>query len=80
MQINNNINTSMDLNPAHPISIKEIVREVNQHGFYSAFCISLMPNMIEHEMLVDAINQLAKRANLKVAFNAAETICVFEKN
>lgn len=79
MRINNNINLSMDLNPAQLISIKEIVQEVNQHGFYSTFCVNLYPTITEHTELIREIRQLAIRAKLKVTFNAEQHICIFEQ-
>lgn len=73
-----NIKTSADLNSTDSIGIAEIVCEVNQHGFYSAYCATLMRHIDDHDVLIGEIKKMAIRANLQVTFNAAETICIFE--
>ena len=72
------ITTSTDLSPAESPDIATIAREVKQHGFYSAYCDNLVPDITEHDALISAIQHLAARAELRVMFNAEETICIFE--
>ncbi|WP_047539390.1 hypothetical protein [Methylotenera versatilis] len=73
-----NIKTSKDLNPSEPADLATIVREVKQHGFYSAFCTNLVPDIADHDVLMSEIKKLAIRAQLQVTFNAEESICIFE--
>ncbi|WP_047536626.1 hypothetical protein [Methylotenera versatilis] len=70
--------TSADLNDVDAINLAEIVREVNQHGFYSAYCAILMRHIDDHDVLIGEIKKMAIRANLQVTFNTTETICIFE--
>ena len=72
------LTTSKDLSPADYADIATIAREVKEHGFYSAYCDNLIPNMTEHDALISAIQHLAVRAELRVTFNAEESICIFE--
>ena len=69
---------STDLNPAQSIGTAEIVQEVKQHGFYSAYCAHLIGDIANHDALISAIEHLAALAQLRVTFNAEETICIFE--
>jgi hypothetical protein len=73
-----NIKTSKHLKHAEPVEIATIVREVKQQGFYSAFCVNLIGDIAEHDALISEIQQMATRANLRVTFNAEESICIFE--
>lgn len=73
------LKTSLDLNDAEPAGIIMIFSEVKQHGFYSAYCINLMPDIADHDRLISAIQHMAARAELRVTFNAEETICIFER-
>lgn len=73
-----NIKTSADLNSTDSIGIAEIVREVNQHGFYSAYCATLISYIDSHDALISEIQHMAARAQLRVTFNAEESICIFE--
>lgn len=72
-----NITISTDLNQSEPADIATIKCEVKQHGFYSAFCIN-MADAPCHDDLIISIKKMALQAHLKVSFNAAESICVFE--
>ena len=72
------LTTSTDLSSADSADIATILNEVKQHGFYSAYCDNLIPNIAEHDALISAIQHLAARAELRVTFNAEETICIFE--
>ena len=72
------LKTSQDLNHSESVDISRILSEVKQHGFYSAFCVQLMPDISEHDALISAIEHLAARAELQMTFNAEETICIFE--
>ena len=72
------LRTSKDLSPAESADIATIAREVKQHGFYSAYCANLIPNITQHDALISAIQHIAARAELRVTFNAEETICIFE--
>ena len=72
------LTTSKDLSPADYADIATIAREVKQHGFYSAYCDNLIPDITEHDALISAIQHLAARAELRVTFNAEESICIFE--
>ena len=72
------LTTSKDLSPADSADIATIAREVKQHGFYSAFCDNLLPNITDHDALISAIQHMAARAELRVTFNAEESICIFE--
>lgn len=72
------LTTSKDVSPAESADIATIVREVKQHGFYSAYCISLMPDIADHDALISEIQHMAARAELRVTFNAEESICIFE--
>jgi len=72
------LKTSVDLNPAQSTHIAEIVHEVKQHGFYSAYCVNLVPDLANHTAQIAEIKALARRANLQVTFNAEESICIFE--
>ena len=72
------LTASKDLSPADYADIATIAREVKEHGFYSAYCDNLIPNMTEHDALISAIQHLAVRAELRVTFNAEESICIFE--
>ncbi len=72
------LKTSQDLSYSQPADISRILSEVKQHGFYSAFCAQLMPNISEHNAIISAIEHLAARAKLQVTFNAEESICIFE--
>jgi len=69
---------SKDLHPVESADIATIAREVKQHGFYSAYCDHLMPNITGHDALISEIQHLAARAELRVTFNAEESICIFE--
>lgn len=73
-----NIKTSKDLNPSEPADLATIVREVKQHGFYSAYCANLIQGIDDHKVLMAEIRKMATRANLQVTFNAEESICIFE--
>ena len=70
--------TSTDLNPAQSIGTAEIMQEVRQHGFYSAYCAHLIGDIADHDALISAIEHLAALAQLRVTFNAEESICIFE--
>ena len=70
--------TSKDLSPAEPTDIATIAHEVKQHGFHSAYCDQLIPNIATHDELISAIQHMAARAELRVTFNAEESICIFE--
>lgn len=72
------LKTSTDLNPAQSADLATITREVKQHGFYSAYCHHLLPNLNEHDALISAIQHMAAQAELRVTFNAEESICIFE--
>ena len=72
------LKTSQDLSYSQPVDISRILSEVKQHGFYSAFCVQLMPNIAEHDALISAIQHMAAQAELRVTFNAEESICIFE--
>jgi len=72
------LTTSKDLSPADYADIATIAREVKEHGFYSAYCDNLIPDITEHDALISAIQHLAARAELRVTFNAEESICIFE--
>ena len=72
------LTTSTDLSSADSADIATILNEVKQHGFYSAYCDNLILDITEHDALISAIQHLAKRAELRVTFNAEETICIFE--
>ncbi len=72
------LKTSQDLSYSQPADISKILSEVKQHGFYSVFCVQLMPNIVDHDALISAIEHLAARAELQVTFNAEESICIFE--
>ncbi len=74
------IKTSQDLSYSQPADISRILSEVKKHGFYSAFCVQLMPNIVIHDALINAIKHLAARAELQVTFNAEENICIFESD
>ena len=71
---------STDLSPAESVDIAAVAREVKQHGFYSAYCDNLIPDITEHDALISAIQHMAGRAELRVTFNAEESICIFEAN
>ncbi len=73
-----NKKASSDFNSAESNDIAIIMREVKQHGFYSAFCSDVILNAPNHDDVVQMIKALAVRAHLKVSFNAAENICLFE--
>lgn len=73
-----NTKTSKDLNYVEPADITAILREVKQHGFYSAFCTHLVPDIADHDAQISEIKKLAIRAQLRVTFNHAESICIFE--
>ena len=73
------LTTSKDLSPADYADIATIAREVKEHGFYSAYCDNLIPNIAEHDSLISAIEHLAARAELRLTFNAEESICIFEE-
>jgi len=72
------LTTSKNLSPTDTADIAIIAREVKQHGFYSAYCDNLLPNITEHDALISAIQHMAARAELRVTFNAEESICIFE--
>ena len=72
-----NLTTSTDLYQKKTADIATIKNEVRQHGFYSAFCLE-MADALSHDDLIRAIKAIAINAHLKVSFNAAESICVFE--
>lgn len=59
--------------------ISQIIDEVKKHGFYSAFCNSLMPDIMDHYLRINEIRKLAIAANLRVTFNSTKTICIFEE-
>ena len=69
---------SQDLSCSHPADISSILSEVKQHGFYSAYCINLMPDIVDHAALIGEIQHMAACAELRVTFNADKTICIFE--
>jgi len=73
------LKTSEDLNQSEPADIATIKSEVKQHGFYSAFCTNVADAPC-HDDLMRLIKKMALQAHLKVSFNAAESICVFEAN
>lgn len=73
------IKTSSDLNLTECAQIVTILREVKKHGFYSAYCDNLIPNIIRHDLLISEIRRIATRANLSVKFNSEESICIFEE-
>ncbi|WP_047538006.1 hypothetical protein [Methylotenera versatilis] len=72
------VKTSKDLSDATFVDIPTILREVKEHGFYSAYCVNLVPDIVDHLALISEINHMARRANLRVTFNSEESICVFE--
>lgn len=73
-----NIKTSKDLNPAECADLATIVGEIKQHGFYSAYCANLILGIDVHDVLIEEIRKMASRANVRVTFNAEESICIFE--
>lgn len=75
----NHITTSSDLNPAQPISIKEIVQEVSRHGFYAAELASLAPQALTSEDATAMASALAQKMGLRVSINHATKLCVFER-
>lgn len=60
------------------VDISQIVNEVKKHGFYSSYCDSFSHGASNHNELILMIKMLAKNAHLKVSFNVAESICIFE--
>jgi len=72
------LTTSTDLSPTELADIATIAHEVKQDGFYSAHCVDLMPDITGHDALISAIQHMAARAELRVTFNAEESICIFE--
>lgn len=72
------LKTSSDLNHLENADTSSILSEVKKNGFYSAFCVNIMPHMTNHNALIAEIQHLAARAPLRVTFNTEETICVFE--
>lgn len=72
------IKTSEDLNYSEAPEMLTIMREVKQHGFYSAYCHDVLPNSVSHDALISEIQRMAARIALRVTFNAEESICIFE--
>ena len=66
-----------DLYQTQAADIATITSEVRQHGFYSTFCTDVA-DVPCHDDLIRTIKTIAINAHLKVSFNAAESICVFE--
>ncbi len=60
------------------VDISHIASEVKKHGFYSSYCDSFSHGASNHNELILMIKVLAKNANLKVSFNVAESVCIFE--
>lgn len=60
------------------VNIAAIVREVKQHGFYSAHCASLVLNAQSDHDLIEKIQVIAASVHLTVSFNAAGDLCIFE--
>jgi len=71
------LTTSTDLYQTQAADIATITSEVRQNGYYSAFCTDVI-DVPCHDDLMRTIKTMAKDAHLKVSFNAAESICVFE--
>ena len=67
-----------DANLSEPISLSDIMREVHLHGFYMAHCVHVAPQARNRQALILAIKRLAMSAQLKVSFNEAQSICIFE--
>ena len=65
-------------NPVKAMSICDIMREVHVHGFYMAHCVHVVPQARNRQALILAIKKLAMNAQLKVSFNEAQSICIFE--
>ena len=63
---------------AADIDISQIINEVKKNGFYSSFCDDLVNGVGNHKELILVIKMIAKSAGLKVSFNAAESVCIFE--
>ena len=61
------------------IEISQIINEVKKNGFYSSFCDDLVSGVFNANELIQLIETIAARANLKVSFNAANNICIFEQ-
>ncbi|WP_020168486.1 MULTISPECIES: hypothetical protein [Methylotenera] len=60
------------------IDISQIINEVKKNGFYTSFCEDLVNGVGNHNELILLIKMIAKSANLKVSFNATESVCIFE--
>ena len=65
---------------SQPADINRILSEVKKHGFYSVFCINLMPDIVNHDALITEIRHMAAHSELRVTFNAEESICIFEND
>ena len=63
---------------AHPAQINSIKLEVKKHGFYSAYCESVIVGLSDHAVLIEQIKKIALQANLIVTFNKAQNVCIFE--
>ena len=61
------------------IEISQIINEVKKNGFYSLFCDDMVSGVFNANELIQLIETIAAMANLKVSFNAANNICIFEQ-
>lgn len=57
-----------------------IMRQVHTEGYHVERISSFEIGVVGTEVLVEMINNWANSENLKVGFNHADDICVFEKN
>jgi hypothetical protein len=60
------------------IHISQIINEVKKNGFYTSFCNDLVTDVSNHNELIAIIKMMAEYAHLKVSFNPAESVCIFE--
>lgn len=63
-----------------PVQINAIKLAVKKHGFYSAYCKTLIAGLNNHADLIEEIKKIALKADLLVTFNQAQDICIFEAN
>ncbi|MEQ1766826.1 MAG: hypothetical protein ABL859_05295 [Methylotenera sp.] len=67
------------INQALPAELVQIISEVNEYGFYAIDFADFAPDIQDTVELMYVANLWAARANLTVAFNFDNRICVFEK-
>jgi hypothetical protein len=62
------------------LDMQQILEEVKHHDFYITYYRQLVDDSLNQFQIVNTLQTLAADAHLKVSFNHALGLCIFERN